>query len=336
MDDVRARLAGWRARGLITIDQEEAIAAHEAGSDPAAADRRLVESLAYVGAVLFLAGGLILAFDVGVPDDFLVGLDDRWDSFWVALAVAAVLGLGAYALDGRAVHDTTRRGVALTALGAFVAFVVAEIILVTGIIDLGRSSVLVVGLAMLAVAYPLYRWTPGAPTHLALAAAGVVTISGFISAVFDTEEIIGSVFGFFEPGTGVFVTAGLLFLAFGLGWMHLADRRLLVPRNLGYVLGALVAFFGAQLLTGIARWWIVVTLAVGLGLVVAGIARGRTILMALGTYGLAFGLSDVLNQIFDTDRSVGVTLAAVGAAVFVVAVVRAGSLGEQAATTGAR
>jgi hypothetical protein len=330
MDELRSRLAEWQARGLVTVDQVEAIASAEGVADPGAADRRMLEALAYVGAVLFLIGALIIAFDIGIPDSFFDDEDNLWGTFFLALATAAALGGAAWMIATRSKSPVTDRGVGLTALAAWVAFLVAAIVLVGQLIDLGRSATLIVGLALLVVAYPTYRWQPGGPTQLALAVAGVVSITGLLAVIFDETDVIGVGFGFSSDNT-LFLLGGLLFAAFGLGWMLLADRRILVPRNLGYWLGGSVGLFGAQFFTNIADGWVVITLGLGIFIALSGVWKSRTLLMAIGTVYIVIGLVGLLELLFDDSAlSAGIVMLLAGAAALAAVYVRADTVGPTA------
>ena len=326
MNELRSRLIEWRSRGLITVDQEEAIAAIEGGADPAATDRRLLEGLVYLGAALFAYGALIIAFDVGAPDRFFTADDNRWGTFLVALGTSAALGFAAWLISERTSNAVADRAVGFTLLVAWVAFAVAEIVLVADIIDLGRASVVVVGLALLAVAFPMYRWRPGAPTHLPFAIASIVTIAGFLVLVFGESDVFGSAFGFSDTTTLAF-TAGVAFLAFGLGWMHLADRGHLRPRNLGYLLGGIAAFAGAQFFTGIATGWVIVALGLGVFITLAGVWRQRSMLLAIGAVITIFSFAELLELIFeDSARSAGVVLLLAGVAALGAVIMRSDSV----------
>ncbi len=323
MEELRARLAEWRAQGHLSIDQEEAIARSEGAADPESTERRMLEALTYVGAVLFLIGALIVAFDVGLPDDIFFDSDSNtWGLFLLSLAAAIALGFAAWMISERSSHPATDRGVGLTALAAWVAFLVAEVVLVVDLVDFGRASTLMVGLTLLAVALPLYLRRPGAPMHLALAIASIVSIAGVLVVLFDSEDVFGVAFGF-SSDTSFFLVGGLLFTAFGLGWLHLADRGYLVPRNLGYLLGGSVALVGAAFFPNIAQGWVVIMLGIGIFLTLSGVWKSRTLLMAIGTVFIVYGLVGLLELLFeDSGLSAGIVMLLAGAAALAAVIVR--------------
>ncbi|MDH3730373.1 MAG: hypothetical protein OES13_04510 [Acidimicrobiia bacterium] len=332
MEELRARLAEWRAQGHLSIDQEEAIARSEGAADVMATDRRMLEALTYIGAVLFLIGSLIVAFDVGLPDDILFdgGDSNSWGLFLLSLAAAIALGLAAWMISERSSDPATDRGVGLTALAAWVAFLVAEVVLVVDLVDFGQASTLMVGLAALAIALPIYLWRPGAPAQLALAIASVVTIVGVLVILFDSEDVFGVAFGS-SSDTTFFLVGGLLFTAFGLGWLHLADRGHLVPRNLGYVLGGWVALVGAAFFPNIAQGWVVVMLGIGIFLTLTGVWKSRTLLMAIGTVFIVYGLAGLLDLLFeDSILSAGIVMLLAGAAALAAVIVRSDTVAASA------
>lgn len=330
MEELRSQLALWRAQGHLSIDQEEAIARGDGAADPASTDTRMLEALTYVGAVLFLIGALIVSFDIGLPDDiFFERGGNTWGLFLLALATALALGVAAWMISERSSHPAIDRGVGLTALGAWVAFLVAEVVLVLDLVDFGEASTLIVGLASVAVALPLYLWRPGAPLHLALALASVITIVGLLIVLFDSADIFG--FGFGSPSDSFFWTAGLLFTAFGLGWLHLADRGYLVPRNLGYVLGGWVTLVGAQFFPIIAQGWTVIIAGIGIFLMLAGVWRARTLLMAIGTVFIVYGLIGLLELLFeDSALSAGIVMLIAGGGALAAVIVRSDTVAATA------
>jgi hypothetical protein len=206
---------------------------------------------------------------------------------------------------------------------------VAEVVLVVDLVDFGEASTLIVGLASFAVALPLYLWRPGAPMQLALALASVISLAGLLILLFDAADVFGFDFG--EPSDSFFWVAGLLFTALGLGWLHLADRRYLVPRNLGYVLGGWIAFVGAQFFPVIAQGWTIIIAGIGVFLVLAGVWRARTLLMAIGTIFVVFGLIGLLELLFeDSALSAGIVMLVAGAAALAAVIMRSDTVSSSA------
>ncbi len=305
MDERRDKLEEWRHRSLITIDQEEAIEAAEGIFEVGRAERRIPEALAYLGGLLFLIGGLILAFDSVEVDALREPSSTR--AFTIALLVSIALGAAAWYLRGRDDQPVALRATAVVAGLAVVAFAVAAAIFFFDLFDFGDSSLLIMGLALTAVSFPAWRWRPAAPTQIVLALSLGLVVVGILAIIVDDLF-------FFGPDEGDLTVGGLLFAGLGLAWLVLTYRGTFRPTNTGYVLGTVLAYVGFELLAAIADGWIILQIAFGISLVLAGVWMARTLMIALGMWGAVVGLARLLGILFDTAVPTGTVSIVLGAA----------------------
>ncbi len=252
--DVPTMLDRWADQGLVSRQQVEQIlraegvattAAHPRAAAPATAEpppasgtrepssRLVVEALAYLGGVLALAAVLLLLQTWW--QDLATGV-----RLAVPLLAAAALLLAGMLVPGDADERVRLRSALwLLATGAWAA---AAAVMGDQVLDAEpRETMLLVGLAGVAMALPLYLRNRTAAQQLALFVS-LATTAGALGAQARGDEPTW-------PGLGVWLVA--------LGWLLLGERRLVAPRtpvrytaSVALVVGALMmqAALGGQVL----------------------------------------------------------------------------------------
>ncbi len=305
--------ADWRRQGLINFEHEQRIVESEGGGYGDPTGLRVREALAYLGALLLVGGGLVLAIDVLDPEALFGGDEGNdWGAFLVALAVA--LGLGAIGyLFGRddPVSERATASIAAFSVGTF-AF--AAGLFVTTIADFGNSTILILGLVTVLAALPIWLWQPSSTTQVALHLADWIVIIGLITIIDSDDQ-----FGFLNLEE-VTVFSGVLFLILGIGWLALTHVGYMRPTTTGFVLGTVAAWTGTEILVTDTSGWLILQLALGGGLVAYGVTRSRSIVMFLGAIIAAEGTARLIGELFD-DLTTGAIVALVlGAGALLIAV----------------
>lgn len=282
--DLHEELARWMAEGLIDTVQGARIEAAEAGRpqpppSPAPADRPrtarpvtasvprrtplAVEALGYLGSGLAIVAGLRV-------------LPVLWPRIptGAELAIAAIAAI-AFAAAGavlRVGHDpsfTRLRSVlwlmSTVGLSAFMALLAAQI---WDLDAVGASLVT----ASAATVYAAVLWWRARATlqHLALFAA-MAAVTGTVIT------IVGPGLRAWGPGLGIWVLSAL--------WGLAVHRGYLVPRAAGYSAAGIGMLTGAQMTMEIAAGP-ALALATVAGLLIAGAALNRTLLLGLGSAGV--------------------------------------------------
>lgn len=317
MDALEERLRSWTDAGLITAVQAERIAAHETERDTAArvmapvssaagdTSRRprrttAAEAIGYVGAA-FALGAIALL------------LGDLWEQLLVGgrLALVTVLTLALLGA-GLALHPSSSAAmqrlstVLLTAsvggVGWF-AWVFAD-----DVVGMRSARVaLTVGVAMLAVALPLYLWRRRALLQLATLVATLLVV---VTAL-DLPRI----------GVGA-EWYGLAVGTVGAVWFLLGVGRWLTPRAVAEVAGAVVAFVGVQVASfADAR---LLALAVGAvlagGLVLLAVRSDRLHHLAIGALALFVLSPQLVFEVFGDAIGAPATLLLIGLLLVLLAV----------------
>ncbi len=261
--ELRDKLAGWVADGLIDAGQAARI---QAAPDGAAEPRRrplVVEGLGYLGAVLAVVAGFIALRELwpGLPAS--AGLA-------FASTSAAVLLLAGLSLRtaGNPAFGRLRSALWL----ASAASLAAAVGLVTSP-DFGNlspmSSLLVTEAAFTAYAAVLWWRSRATLQHLAVfAGAAALTGTAIAQAWSGPANWL--------PGLGVWLLS--------LGWGIAVNRGYLAPSTAGYASAGIGLLVGAQLTMDLAAGQVLAVLTVA-GLITAGIMLHRLLLLGLGAVG---------------------------------------------------
>lgn len=310
------RLAAWVAEDLVSTEQAERIAAYERGRAPAAdpaapsgtdarsSRRRSItspaEAIGYVGAALALGAiGLILG--------------DLWLELVVGgrLALVAVLTVAMFG-GGLAVRSSAAPAMQRMTSVLFAATVagVAWFAGVVGsdVLDLDWSDTqIVVSLAMVVTALPLYLWRPRPLPHLV--ALG--------SVAFAAASLLG--LSPLSPGPGWY---GLVVATVGAGWFLLALGQWLRPQIVGEVAGAFVVFVGLQVASfGDARIpALIVTVVLAAALVAMAVRADVLHHLVVGALALFVFSPQLVFEVFGDAIGAPATLLLVGLLLVLLAV----------------
>ncbi|MEP7022846.1 MAG: hypothetical protein ABJB47_03350 [Actinomycetota bacterium] len=267
------QLAGWVADGLIDEGQAARIAAGGAGGDdapppaaPGPDPRRLplvVEALGYLGAVLAVLAGFITLRQLWPSMPVGAGLAFAGGAAAVLLLAGIMLRIQGHPAFGRL------RSALWLGSAASVAVLMG---LVTGP-GLGElspvSGLLVTEAVFTAYAIALWLWSRATLQHLAVF-AGLAALTGTgISQAWPGPSP-------WLPGLGVWILAAV--------WGAAVYRGYLAPQTAGYSAAGIGLLIGAQLTMGLAAGQVLAVATVA-GLLAAGIALHRVLLLGLGALG---------------------------------------------------
>jgi hypothetical protein len=278
-NDLRHILDRWAQQGLVTPAQvEQIMRAEQAGAaptrgagagSPRSGNRLVVEALAYLGGVLALVAGLLLV-QTWWPD-LSTGF-----RLAVPLSAAVALLLAGQLVPGEA-EERARLRSTLWLLGTG-AWAAAAAVFGDQVLDAEpRDTVLLVGLAGLAVALPLYLRARTAAQQLGL----------FVMLAL-TAAAIGLRAGWDEPtlaGLGVWLVA--------LTWFVLGERRVVHPgwatrytAAIALVVGTLMmqGALGGQVLDAEPRDTVLLVGLAGLAVALPLYLRARTAAQQLGLF----------------------------------------------------
>lgn len=259
----------------------------------------LTEAVAYVGAVLVLAGGV-------------AALSQNWDELtrWTQIAVfagGAVLFLGVGVAVRASREPAFQRLVGVSwVLSVFCAAWAVGVSLED---RSGPVVALVVGAAASAYAAVLWRLHPRALQVLALFVGLVATLVG----------VVGTVSGDPVPSLPV----ALVLWAYGLAWAVLAWRRYVEPMWVSAPAGLILALFAPGI--GLEHFgWLY---AVGIGTAVAAMAGSiplrNTPLLGLGALGVFGYLTSMVVRYFGQSLGVPAALTVSGLVLLLLAAVTA-------------
>ncbi len=285
----RQQLDRWVAAGLITPDQANAIEQHESSSDRPSL---VLEVLAYVGSVFVLAAGLV----------FVAGI---WSGLSM-LGQASIASLGAAVLAAVGVVTTREPEAHLALLGQTALLLsVALLGLAAGLwvattVETDVAVLLGFGSA-LAVGVGLYVWQPSAVQHGAIFGALLGTTLALTAVTVNETSIL-------PPGLAISGTGAI--------WLVLSASTLLQHRRLGEALGSFALVFGSSLTVGPLDQWravgMLVWLAIGVGLLIYGIAEDRLILIFAGMATLIIYTPWLVTEVLDDKVGAPVALLVTG------------------------
>jgi hypothetical protein len=301
MRELSTKLQAWRAEGLVTPEQAEAIAAFEAAQPAPTSPRRTLfaEAIGYVGAALAVgAVGMIVSnvwqeLTTG-PRLLLVGL-------LTLILAGAGFGLRNLARDPMQRLASVLFTGAVAGVGWFAAIVATEV----GSLQEGEVG-LAVGGAALAAALPLYLLRKRALHQLTvLVTTIVVAVSALSLPAMEVDPI----------------WYGLTISAIGAAWFALAFGGWLLPRFLGEVTGAALAILALQVTGRADQYWpMFIAVAFAGGLIVLAIVTDRLHHLVVGAVGLFILVPQLVFRLFGDTLSAPAVLLIIGLLLVLLAV----------------
>jgi hypothetical protein len=277
-------------------------------NEPAVAGRQgtrrislLTEAMAYVGAILLLAGGI-------------AAIGQRWNDMADWMQVSVFAGAAAFFLVvGVAVHRV--REPAIQRLVGVVWFL--SVAGVAGAVGLatrepdGTTStftVLAVGLAVSGYSAALWLVRRQALQNVALFAGLVATICGTIVAVADPAPALAF---------------ALALWGFGLAWAVLGWQQYVQPMWVALACGAVLALVAPSFAIGDHGWLYAIGIATAATAMATSVPLRNTPLLALGTLTMFGYVTSAVVQYFGESLGAPAALAITGALIIGLAVVTA-------------
>ena len=277
------------------------VAAASDGSGPQSRFSLLTEAVAYVGAILVLAGGI-------------AAVGQRWNdiSHWGhvgLLAGAAALFLGAGVVL-RNVTDAAIRRLVSALWFVSVGGVAAAVALATHDVydNSGTTTLLVTGLATTAYSAALWLLRQRALQNAALFGSLIGAVCGVIAASF-------------EPPTAIMFALSLWVL--GLAWAVLGWLRVAEPMWASMALGLLLALLAPSFGIADHGWMFAVAIATAGVLMAASVPLHNTPLLGVATVAMFAYLTSMLVRYFQDSVGVPAALALAGLLILGLAVVSA-------------
>jgi hypothetical protein len=318
MDELRAGLERWVAAGTISQQQADAIRAAEAREGREAGRRRTVavEALGYVGGALALVAGVA----IGAGQFARLGQGGK-----IALLFAVTAGLfagGWWLRDART--STLRR------LGSLLWFLSvgswAGLLQVwfDGMAWFRLREGLTVAAGTTVYAGALYLLERRSLQQIALLVPAAGTLvqlpREIVEAVRGDDPLVRDVVGAPRPEE---LLGGALLVVLGAAWLELGRRGAIRPRRTSEALGVLGLVAGLELLwDGSQGWALGLGVATALGLVVAGSALRRRVLLGMGGAALLLFVSEIAGTYW-TSLGAPLAILLVGLGLVAVAVVLA-------------
>ncbi len=279
-------------------------------AEPAAKERGsrrislLTEAVAYVGAILLLAGGI-------------AAIGQQWSSLgdWGqvgALAGAAAFFLLVGILVRRVREPAIQRLVGVVwflsaaCAGGAAGFAAHDISATSGAV-----TVLAAGVAATVYSTALWLVRRSALQNAALFAGLVITICGII-ATFASRSGSARLLGF-----------ALALWGFGLAWAWLGWRRYVEPIWVTMPCGVILALYAPSLTVGEQGWVYAIGIATAAAAMAASVPLRNTPLLALGTLAMFVYVTSAVVQYFRQTLGVPGALAITGAVILGLAVVSA-------------
>jgi hypothetical protein len=301
MRELSTKLQAWRAEGLVSPEQAEAIAAFEAAQPESSSPRRTLfaEAVGYVGAALAVgAVGMIVSNVWGElstgPRLLLVGL-------LTLILAGAGFGLRNVGRDPLQRLASVLLTSAIIGVGWFAAILATEV----GSLREGEVG-LVVGGAALVAALPLYLLRKRALHQLTvLVATIVVAVSALSLPAMEVDPL----------------WYGLTISAIGAGWFALAYGGWLPPRFLGEVTGSALAILALQV-TGRAdqSWPMFLAVALAGGLIALAVVTDRLHHLVVGAVGLFIIIPQLVFHLFGDTLGAPAVLLIIGLLLVLLAV----------------
>jgi hypothetical protein len=294
---IESQLNRWQDAGVLDAETAERIRQFEANREKTGTQSErpgAIEAVIYLGVAVVGVGALVL-------------IATNWGTLNAAtqIGVPAVSGLLAF-LIGRSMLRSNGpqlvRGGQVAWLLSLALFATAWVIAADNAGMEGESTLLVGGLAVLAVGAVLWAWSPASSQMVGIAAGSVLTAAG-LAAVAGTEHYGGTIFGL-----------SLVFMA-ALG-LALSERGLLGPRAAGQLLSCLLILIGASLGSMLPGPVGVETIgfASGAALVALSIRLGVFAYMGFGVATLFLALLTLVLRRVDDPTEAGLALTGVGLA----------------------
>jgi hypothetical protein len=264
----------------------------------------LTEAVAYVGAILLLAGGIAAIGQrwTGVGDWGHVGV----------LAGAAAFFLLAGIIVRRVREPAIQRLVgvvwflSVVSVGGAVGFITHDVYGNTGAV-----TVLAVGLAVTSYSAALWLVRRRALQNAALFAGLVITICGTIVTAAGGN------------GSAPSLAFALALWGFGLAWAWLGWQRFVEPIWVTMPCGAILALFAPSLAVGEHGWVYAIGIATAAAAMAASVPLRNTPLLALGTLAMFGYVTSVVVQYFHRSLGIPAALAITGVLILGLAVVSA-------------
>lgn len=264
----------------------------------------LTEAVAYVGAILLLAGGI-------------AAIGQRWTGVgdWghvSVLAGAAAFFLLAGIIVRRVREPAIQRLVGVVwflsavSAGGAVGFMTHDVYGNTGAV-----TVLAVGLAVTLYSAVLWLVRRRALQNAALFAGLVITICG---------TIVTAAGG---PGPAPSLAFALALWGFGLAWAWIGWQRFVEPIWVTMPCGAILALFAPSLTVGEHGWVYAIGIATAAAAMAASVPLRNTPLLALGTLAMFGYVTSAVVQYFHRSLGVPAALAITGVLILGLAVVSA-------------
>ena len=275
----------------------------------------LVEALGYIGALVFLAGGIVLIYQRGndVSD---------WGHVLVYAPAAALFFLVGNRVrrSGKtAVHQQQVDVLWFLSVAAFagaIAYMTHYLINSSGHAPRGAATILAVGMAVPVYAAALWRVRRHALQNIALFAGLVITIYGIIVTVADPAPPLAY---------------ALPLWGFGLAWAGLGWPQYVQPRSRWYIeptsvtlaCGAILALIAPCFAIGDYGWLYAIAIPTAVAAMAASIPLQNTPLLALGTLA-AFGyITSLVVRYVHEPLGIPATMAITGVLIIALAVVSA-------------
>jgi hypothetical protein len=263
----------------------------------------LTEAVAYVGAVLVIAG-VVAAFAQDWEDLA------AWQHVAVLGTVAAFFLAVGLAVR-RIAEPAAQRLVGVVWLLSVLAFGATVQVLVFDVYGVDeRVTALTTGAVTTAYAAALWLGRRRALQQVAMFAGVLLTVSGTVVTVYGADETSPLAFA-------------LPLWALGLAWAVLGWRRYLEPVWVAIPLGVVLALVAPSLAVESHGWIYAVGVVTAAAVMAAGVRLQATALLALGAVGLFGYLTALVVRYFGESLGVPATLSITGALILVVAAVSA-------------
>lgn len=301
LEELARLLDRWQHDGLVTPDQAKRILDAETRLHQAPAARpRTAEALGYVGGVLILLSGLLLA------GRYWRGIALGGRLVLTGVVAAALLAVAAAVPAARDPAAARLRQV----LGALSAVAFAGFLAVLGWSGLhwaADDTVSLVAAGTTAYAAVLWWWLGRNSIQHVVLLASVLTLAGSAAAHLPagSNEIRQA-------------SVGLAVWGAASNWVVLGWGGLLPPRVVAMIGGAAGAIVGSQVATSLT-WGHAVALVTVVAIVTAAVVRSDLLLLAVGGLGLLVAIPSSIERFFPDSSAAPVALLATGLVIVALA-----------------